>query len=196
MCAVKAALYDAHQTDFGRMEPHSPRTRRRWPAKREPARLPALLPGGGAAARLLRSGVANTGYDGQLIFLKVKPGDSPQKGSGANVKGGKLSMTRRAIALVAASLVVGAISSSAFAVSKRTTAAANRDVRTLVLMMDKDKDGTVSKDEFMQFMSREFDRLDVTKTGKLEPAHLRPIRNPSWPLGDCVRRPFPACSGD
>jgi Ca2+-binding EF-hand superfamily protein len=45
-------------------------------------------------------------------------------------------------------------------------------------MMDKDKDGTVSKDEFMEFMSREFDRLDVNKSGKLEPRHLRPMRIP------------------
>jgi hypothetical protein len=104
-------------------------------------------------------------------------------------------MIRGVIALIAAPLVVGIISTAALAQSKRTTAAADRDVRTLVQMMDKDQDGTVSKDEFLQFMGKEFDRLDVNKTGKLEPTHLRPIRNPAWPLGDCARRPFPQCSG-
>jgi hypothetical protein len=102
-------------------------------------------------------------------------------------------MIRKAIVLFAAPLLISVISTAALAVGKRTAEKANRDVRTLVLMMDKDKDGVVSKDEFMQFMSREFDRLDVTKTGKLEPMHLRPIRNPSWPLGDCLRVPFPQC---
>jgi hypothetical protein len=102
-------------------------------------------------------------------------------------------MIRKAIVLVAAPLVVSMISTAALAVSKRTAEKANRDVKMLVLMMDKDKDGAVSKDEFMQFMNREFDRLDVSKTGKLEPMHLRAIRNPSWPLGDCVRTAFPQC---
>jgi hypothetical protein len=108
---------------------------------------------------------------------------------------GNLQMTRNAVVLIATSLVVvGMISTAALADSRRTKAAADKDVHTLVLMMDKDKDGTVSKDEFMEFMSREFDRLDVNKSGKLEPQHLRPIRNPAWPLGDCVRRAFPECS--
>jgi hypothetical protein len=92
--------------------------------------------------------------------------------------------------LIAASAVVGTMSTAALAESK-----ADRDVRTLVQMMDKDKNGTVSKDEFLQFMGQEFDRLDVNKSGQLEPKHMRPVRNPSWPLGGCVRRPFPECSG-
>jgi hypothetical protein len=104
-------------------------------------------------------------------------------------------MTRKAIALIVTSFVVGTFSTAALAVSKRTTAATNRDVRTLVQMMDKDRNGVVSKDEFMEFMSREFDRLDVNKSGTLEPREMRPIRNPSWPLGGCARRPFPQCSG-
>jgi EF-hand domain pair/EF hand len=104
-------------------------------------------------------------------------------------------MTRSATVLIAMSFVVSTISTAALAQSKRTIATADKDVRTLLQMMDKDKDGTVSKDEFMQFMSREFDRLDVNKSGKLEPTHLRPIRNPSWPLGNCVRVAFPQCTG-
>jgi len=98
-------------------------------------------------------------------------------------------MTRKAIVLIATSFVVGTISTSAFAAS------ADRHTKTLMQMMDKDKSGSVSKDEFLQFMGREFDRLDRDKSGTLEHRELRAIRNPNWPLGDCVRRAFPECSG-
>jgi Ca2+-binding EF-hand superfamily protein len=104
-------------------------------------------------------------------------------------------MTSKALALIAASAVVSTISTAALAVSKRTEAVAEKDVRTLVRMMDKDMNGVVSKDEFLQFMGREFDRLDVNKSGTLEPRELRAVRSPSWPLGDCVRVPFPQCTG-
>jgi EF hand len=99
-------------------------------------------------------------------------------------------MTRKAIALITTAFVAGTMSTAALAATK-----ADREVNTLLQMMDKDKNGTVSKDEFMQFMSREFDRLDVNKAGQLEPKHLRPVRNPSWPLGNCSRVAFPQCSG-
>jgi hypothetical protein len=104
-------------------------------------------------------------------------------------------MVRKVIVLIAMPLVVSVISTAALAQSKRTTRVADRDVKTLVLMMDKDKDGTVSKDEFLAFMGREFDRLDVDKSGTLEPGEVRPMRNPTWPLGDCVHVAFPQCSG-
>jgi hypothetical protein len=48
-----------------------------------------------------------------------------------------------------------------------------RDVRQLVPMMDKDQNGVVSKDEFMQFIGETFDRLDVNKTGTLAPRELQ-----------------------
>lgn len=34
--------------------------------------------------------------------------------------------------------------------------------------MDKDKNGVVSKEEFLEFMSKEFDRLDVNRNEQLE----------------------------
>jgi Ca2+-binding EF-hand superfamily protein len=57
------------------------------------------------------------------------------------------------------------VRASAFAVSRRTAAAASADVRALVRMMDKDQNGAVSKDEFLQYMGEVYDRLDVNKSG-------------------------------
>lgn len=104
-------------------------------------------------------------------------------------------MTRRTIALIATSLLVSTVSTAALAVSKRTASTADRDVRTLVRMMDNDMNGVVTKDEFMQFMGQTFDRLDVNKSGTLEPRELHPLTTPRGLLGDCVRVPFPQCSG-
>jgi Ca2+-binding EF-hand superfamily protein len=41
--------------------------------------------------------------------------------------------------------------------------------------MDRDRNGTVSRAEFLQFMSRRFSRLDTNRNGKLEPKELRPL---------------------
>jgi Ca2+-binding EF-hand superfamily protein len=42
----------------------------------------------------------------------------------------------------------------------------------LLLLMDTDKNGKISKEEWMKFMSAEFDRLDVDKSGELDPHEL------------------------
>ena len=39
------------------------------------------------------------------------------------------------------------------------------EVKQLLLLMDTDNNGKVSKQEFMKFMEAEFDRLDEAKTG-------------------------------
>jgi Ca2+-binding EF-hand superfamily protein len=98
-------------------------------------------------------------------------------------------MTRKAIALILMSFVVGTASTAALA------APGDRETRILMQMIDTDHDGIVSKEEFMQFMSKQFDRLDVKKKGTIEAKDLRAIRNPNWSLGDCARGAFPACSG-
>ena len=46
------------------------------------------------------------------------------------------------------------------------------EVKQLVLMMDTDKSGKVSKKEFMDFFSAEFDRLDTDKSGELDVKEL------------------------
>jgi hypothetical protein len=45
-------------------------------------------------------------------------------------------------------------------------------VRPLLLLMDQDKDGKVSRQEFMRFMEAEFDRLDKKNEGKLDVKEL------------------------
>jgi EF hand len=89
-------------------------------------------------------------------------------------------MYRKLVALVGASLMIGSASTSAFAVSKRTAAAASADVRALVRMMDKDMNGAVSKQEFMDFMSQTFDHLDINASGQLEPSEVRALTSSRW----------------
>jgi len=42
------------------------------------------------------------------------------------------------------------------------------EVKKMLPLMDQDNDGKVSKQDFMNFMEAEFDRLDKKKEGKLE----------------------------
>ena len=48
--------------------------------------------------------------------------------------------------------------------------------KKLLLLMDTDKNGKVSKQEFMSFMEKEFDRLDTKKDGKLDVNELTKLR--------------------
>jgi Ca2+-binding EF-hand superfamily protein len=86
-----------------------------------------------------------------------------------------MSMTRKFVALVGMSLVIGTVSTAAFAVSKRAATAVQSDVVQLLRAMDKDMNGTVSKDEFLQFMGQMFDRFDVNRSNQLEPTELRGV---------------------
>jgi hypothetical protein len=42
------------------------------------------------------------------------------------------------------------------------------EVKQLLLLMDTDKNGKISKAEWMKFMEAEFDRLDTDKSGELD----------------------------
>jgi Ca2+-binding EF-hand superfamily protein len=90
-----------------------------------------------------------------------------------------MSMTGKFIALVGIALVAGTVSTAALAASKRTDTAAESQVRQLLRLMDKDRNGTVSKDEFMQYMSQMFDRLDVDRSQQLERKELRRATDPN-----------------
>ena len=46
----------------------------------------------------------------------------------------------------------------------------------MLLLMDTDKNGKISKHEFMSFMEAEFDRLDKDKSGELDPNELKESR--------------------
>ena len=94
--------------------------------------------------------------------------------------------SRKLVALIGMALAIGSMSTSAFAVSKRTAAAADADVRALVRMMDRDQNGVVSKDEFLQYMGQVFDRLDVNRSGQLESAEVRPLTSSTWVRCDAL----------
>lgn len=54
------------------------------------------------------------------------------------------------------------------------------DTVKLLQLMDKDRNGKVSRAEFLKFMNAEFDLLDVNKDGQLDPdetaqLHLQPV---------------------
>jgi Ca2+-binding EF-hand superfamily protein len=89
-----------------------------------------------------------------------------------------MGMARKIVTAFIIGLVAGAVSSHASAASKQTDATARSDVRHLLSLMDRDKNGTVSKEEFLQYMSETFDSLDVNRSGQLEPTELNNVRTP------------------
>jgi EF hand len=60
--------------------------------------------------------------------------------------------------------------------SPNTAVLAEDEVKQILLLMDTDKNGKVSKKEFMDFISAEFDRLDTDKSGELDPKELTQSR--------------------
>lgn len=90
-------------------------------------------------------------------------------------------MTRRylLIALISTSF---ALAGTAFAQKASTpkqpdkSAIANEHVKELILVMDTDKNGKISKQEWMTFMEAEFDRLDKNKNGELDPQEIAQSR--------------------
>ncbi len=60
----------------------------------------------------------------------------------------------------------------AFAASRRAVVAGEGQVRQLLLLMDRDQNGQVSRAEFMSFMEEEFGALDVDHSGELNPEEL------------------------
>jgi len=59
---------------------------------------------------------------------------------------------------------------------EKNVEAGETEAKRLLLLMDKDKNGKVSKQEFMSFMEAEFDRLDVNKDGELDVKELTKTR--------------------
>jgi Ca2+-binding EF-hand superfamily protein len=87
--------------------------------------------------------------------------------------------TELAIGGASAILAAGAlIMSGAFAQRASVPKAQDKialgegEVKQLLLLMDTDKNGKISKQEYMAFMEKEFDRLDKDKSGELDPKEL------------------------
>jgi hypothetical protein len=55
-------------------------------------------------------------------------------------------------------------------------------VKHMLLLMNQDQNGKVSKQEFMQFMQAEFDRLDQGKSGELDVKELTHSRAGATPF--------------
>ncbi len=74
--------------------------------------------------------------------------------------------------LTASGAAVGTAAAQAADKSKDKVALGEADVKQLLLLMDADKNGKISKDEYMKFMEAEFTRLDVDKNGELDVKEL------------------------
>jgi len=74
--------------------------------------------------------------------------------------------------LVATSVTVGTAAAQAADKPKDKVALGEADVKQLLLLMDADKNGKISKEEYMKFMEAEFERLDKDKSGELDVKEL------------------------
>lgn len=80
-----------------------------------------------------------------------------------------------AIALVIAATVgiaLGQDTSKANKDRDKKLAIGETEAKQMLLLMDQDKSGRVSKQEFMTFMEAEFARLDVNQDGELDVKEL------------------------
>ena len=92
-------------------------------------------------------------------------------------KAGKL------VACFAISFAALTASYAAYGASTHALVLGEQQVQQLLRLIDTDRNGRVSKAEFMSFMSQEFDRLDADHSGELDPnelSHTQLRVNPSW----------------
>jgi Ca2+-binding EF-hand superfamily protein len=74
--------------------------------------------------------------------------------------------------LVAAGAVLGTSGAQAADKPKDKLTIGEADVKQLLLLMDADQNGKISKEEYMRFMEAEFNRLDIDKSGELDVKEL------------------------
>jgi Ca2+-binding EF-hand superfamily protein len=80
--------------------------------------------------------------------------------------------------LVAAACLATAAQDTGVQSAKRekSIAAGEAEAKQMLVLMDSDRNGKVSRQEFMAFMQAEFDRLDVNKDGELDVKELTQAR--------------------
>jgi Ca2+-binding EF-hand superfamily protein len=85
-------------------------------------------------------------------------------------------MSRRSlwIALLSGATFIGTALAQKQATPKQPTkdSVAEENVKHLLLLMDTDKNGKISKQEWMKFMEAQFDTLDKDKKGQLDREEL------------------------
>jgi Ca2+-binding EF-hand superfamily protein len=78
--------------------------------------------------------------------------------------------------LFASKTVLAQDASQSNARKERNVAAGEKEAKKLLLLMDKDQNGKVSRQEFMAFMEEEFERLDKDRNGELDVQELTQSR--------------------
>lgn len=77
------------------------------------------------------------------------------------------------VVVAAAGTTLGtAVAQNAAPKSQDKLALGEDEVKQLLLLMDTDKNGKVSRQEYMRFMEAEFERLDKDKSGELDAKEL------------------------
>ncbi len=85
-------------------------------------------------------------------------------------------VTRLAMSLAVMSFAALAAPDAGSARSRGSVAAGEGQVRQLLTLMDTDRNGQVSREEFMGFMEGEFESLDVDRSGELNVEELSRAR--------------------
>jgi hypothetical protein len=79
-------------------------------------------------------------------------------------------------AVVGGNIAAQEADQKARAQEEKKLAAGEREAKKMLLLMDTDKSGKVSRQEFMSFMEAEFARLDINKDGELDVKELTDSR--------------------
>jgi hypothetical protein len=87
----------------------------------------------------------------------------------------KIGLSIATVVLFTGGVVIGSAAAQVRTPDNRkvsTVALADIEVKQLLTLMDTDKNGKISKAEFLKFMEAEFDRLDKDKSGELDVKEL------------------------
>jgi Ca2+-binding EF-hand superfamily protein len=91
-----------------------------------------------------------------------------------------MNLLKTAIAVV---LLTAASCASAAPAADKKDQKAMEYAKEMLRLMDTDANGKVSREEFMAYMNKQFDLLDVNKDGELDVKELTGLRNTTRPGG-------------